>query len=74
LSPLLKIQVNTMAASNVDMSLDEFIKAKKIRPNRGGGRGGRGGRGRGRGGRGAGRGAGRGGIQKKRGASQNRGG
>jgi len=56
-----------MASANVDMSLDEFIKAKKIKPNRGGGRGGRGGRGRGgRGGRG------RGGSQ-NRGASANRG-
>jgi len=34
--------------SNVDMSLDQFIKTNKIKPNRGGGRGGRG---RGRGGK-----------------------
>lgn len=54
--------------SNVDMSLDSFIKAKKIKPNRGGrgGQGGRGGRGKqqGRGGslnRGGQRGRGRGG-------------
>jgi len=34
--------------SNVDMSLDQFIKTNKIRPNRGGGRGARGAGGRGK--------------------------
>merc|ERR1719334_551996 len=48
-----------MASANVDMSLDEFIKAKKIKPNRGVGKGGRGGRG---------------GFKKFRGGQQKRGG
>jgi len=58
--------------SNVDMSLDQFIKTNKIRPNRGGGRGARGGRGKqqGRGGNRQGQ-RGRGGqIQRGRGGGR----
>lgn len=61
--------------SNVDMSLDQFIKTNKIKPNRGGGRGARGGRGKsqGRGGNRQGQ-RGRGGqIQRGRGGGRGRG-
>lgn len=61
--------------SNVDMSLDQFIKTNKIKPNRGGGRGARGGRGKqqGRGGNRQGQ-RGRGGqIQRGRGGNRGRG-